>query len=185
MWEYALGCAGRRKKLDSLCSLGDVQALDGGLRYSDGGVDSTPSCTIPILRAEEGGVLSNAPTREASLKASPAASLRASPAPPSPWSHVSSGAGPDLFMAKPQSGASPTPKRVKPTADSWRAPCAACCAPISGAIFMGGGRAYCSAEHRTMSTWGVAAHVSEERALAARVSELFPRVHEFHPPLQT
>ena len=80
---------------------------------------------------------------------------------------------------------SPTPKRVKPTADSWRAPCAACCTPISGAIFMGGGRAYCSAEHRTMSTWGVAAHVSEERALAARVSELFPRVHEFHPPLQT
>jgi hypothetical protein len=36
-----------------------------------------------------------------------------------------------------------------------------------------------------MSTWGVAAHVSEERALAARVSELFPRVHEFHPPLLT
>ena len=145
MWEYALGCAGRRKKVDSLCSLGDVQALDGGLRYSDGGMDSTPSCTIPILRAEEGGVLSNAPTREASLKASPAASLRASPAPPSPWSHGSSGAGPDLFIAVPQSGASPTPKRVKPAADSWRATCAACCAPISGAIFMGGGRAYCSA----------------------------------------
>jgi hypothetical protein len=114
------------------------------LRYSDGGVDSTPACTIPTLDAEE-CALSDVPTREASLRASPSASIRASPTPPSLWSHGSLGAGPAFFIAIPQTGASPAPKRSKPTADPWSAPCAACCAPITGAVFMGGGRAYCSA----------------------------------------
>ena len=141
MWEFALGCAGRRKNVDSLCSLGDVPALSH-LRYSDG-VDSTPACPIPIQHAEK-CALSDAPTREASLRASPSASIRASPPPPSLWSHGSSGAGPALFIAIPQIGASPAPKRARP-ADPWSAPCAACCAPITGAVFMGGGRAYCSA----------------------------------------
>ena len=160
MWEYALGCAGRRKTSDSLCCLGDVPSLSH-LRYSDGGVDSTPASSppIPVLLMQE-VALSDASTREASLRDSPSASIRASPTPkpytfarhlrssptPSLWSHGSSDAGSALFIAIPQSGSSPSPKRVKAAADRWSAPCAACCDPIAGApVFMGGGRAYCSA----------------------------------------
>ena len=87
------------------------------------------------------------PRSELRLHQNPTPSLDTFALPlPSLWSHGSSDAGSTLFIAIPQSGSSPSPKRVKAAADRWSAPCAACCDPIAGApVFMGGGRAYCSA----------------------------------------
>ena len=154
MWEFALGCAGRRKSI----SLRDLEHLPAlcHLQYSDSGADSTSTsspCKLTTLQEED--TLSDAPTRESSF---------VSPRPDAA-----------RFFATGQREDPPAAKKAKTEVvrcrPEWQL-CNHCCHPIRGAVFMGCDRAYCTELHRTKSTEVMTAHERER----TRVSDLFPRL---------
>ena len=133
-WEVALGCAGKRKKSEL--------APDAPTSRRTFTEDVTTchlysGCEIPFPLEE--AAVSAAPTREGSFRGMHRSSVPEVP----------------LFSATPRQTdldlASENAEVVP-----WTATCSACCAPITGTVYMGFDRAFCSAAacHRGLTATG-------------------------------
>lgn len=120
-WEVALGCAGKRRKPDRT----DAPTSRHTFREDVTTCHLYSGCEIPFPLEE--AVVSAAPTREGSFRGL----------------HRSAVPEVALFSATPRQ----TDLLVSENAEvvPWTATCHACCAPITGTVYMGFDRAYCSA----------------------------------------